>query len=252
MLALLFILVMITAALFGMMGLGSGIIYVPLLSWWGLDFATGAIPLGLLLSVATGAGTAYTYMRKRLVHVKTGLATGTAAVFGAPLGVLALQAVPISLVKIILAATAFYVALRALRSGEPLRLTDKSYLLPAAATLFIGFLMGFFSALVGVGGGFLLVPILLIRGYPAREAVGTTSLVVTISTFSAFLFHLPDAGFPLKEAIILAAAALAGAGLGGVYASRQVNPKAIRILIGIIIMVIAFKVGAEGVMALLN
>ncbi len=252
MFALIGFLVMVAAALFGMMGLGSGIIYVPLLSWWGMDFATAAIPLGLLLSVATGAGTAYTYLREGLVHVRTGLGTASAALFGAPLGVLALQVVPVSFVKIILAVAAFYVAMRALRSGEPVRLTDRSYLIPAAFTLFMGFLMGFFSALVGVGGGFLLVPVLLIRGYPAREAVGTTSLVVTISTLSAFLFHLPTAEFPLREAVILAAVALVGARLGGLYASRHANPKALRILIGIIIMAIALKVGGEGLMALLG
>jgi uncharacterized membrane protein YfcA len=116
----------------------------------------------------------------------------------------------------------------------------------------MGFLMGFFSALVGVGGGFLLVPLLLIRGYPAKEAVGTTSLVVTISTFSAFLFHLPHASFPLNVALILIIAALLGSMLGGVYASRHANPKAIRILIGVIIMFIAIKVGGEGVLAMLG
>lgn len=252
MFALIFILVMTAAALFGIMGLGSGIIYVPLLSWWGLDFATAAIPLGLVLSVATGAGTAFTYMKGRFVHVRTALGTASAAILGAPVGVKALHVVPISLVKMILAAAAFYVALRALKSGEPGRLTDRSYLLPTGAIFLMGFIMGFFSALVGVGGGFLLVPLLLIRGYPAKEAVGTTSLVVTINTFSAFLFHLPHVSFSLNVAIILIVAALFGSVLGGFYASRHANPKAIRILIGIIIMFIAIKVGGEGFLELLR
>ena len=85
MLALIFILVMIAAALFGMMGLGSGIIYVPLLSWWGLDFATGAVPMGLLLSIATGAGAAVTYARLGLVHTRAGIAAASTVILGAPL-----------------------------------------------------------------------------------------------------------------------------------------------------------------------
>lgn len=253
MFALIFILVMTAAALFGMMGLGSGIIYVPLLSWWGLDFATGAIPLGLLLSVATGAGAANTYIRDGLVHLRTGMSTGLAAVIGSPLGVAALQYIPVSIVKIILAAAAFYVALKALRSGEPPHHLDRaSYAMTRGLTLLMGFFMGFFSALVGVGGGFLLVPVLLARGYPTREAVGTTSMVVTISTLAGFTFHIPTAHFNVSIAIILTIGALAGASLGGYWAARHANPKGLRILIGIIIIFIAIKVGGEGAMALLK
>jgi len=244
------ILVMIAAALFGMMGLGSGIIYVPLMAWWGLDFATGAIPMGLLLSVATGGGVAYTYMRQRLVHLKTGIGVASAALLGAPFGVMALKIMPLSLVKIVLATAAFYVALRALRSGEPVRLAERSYLLTWTFTGLVGFTMGFFSALVGVGGGFLLVPVLLISGYPTKEAVGTTSLVVTISTLSAFLFHLPTADIPVRLALIFTCTALIGARAGAWWASRHANPKALRILIGVIIMFIALKVGGEGLIAL--
>jgi hypothetical protein len=243
---------MIAAALFGMMGLGSGIIYVPLLSWWGLDFASGAIPLGLLLSVATGAGAAHTYIRDGLVHLRTGMSTGMAAVIGSPFGVAALQYIHVSIVKIILAAAAFYVALKALRSGEPSPHQDRaSYAMTRGLTILMGFLMGFFSALVGVGGGFLLVPVLLARGYPTREAVGTTSMVVTISTTAGFLFHLPTARFPVNAAFIFTAGALAGASLGGYWAARHANPKGLRIIIGIIIMAIAVKVGGEGILALL-
>lgn len=253
MFALIFILVMTAAGLFGMMGLGSGIIYVPLLSWWGLDFATGAIPLGLLLSVATGSGAAHTYMRDGFVHLRTGLSTGMAAVVGAPLGVAALAFVPISIVKMILAVAAFYVAVKALRAGEPaLHIDRASYTLTRGLTLLMGFLMGFFSALVGVGGGFLLVPVLLARGYPTREAVGTTSLVVTISTMAGFLFHLPSAHFPLRAAVFFTGAALAGASLGGHYAARHASPRALRLLIGIIIMGISIKVGGEGIIALMG
>jgi len=248
---LILVLILIAAALFGMMGLGSGIIYVPLLSWWGLDFATGAIPLGLLLSVATGAGAARSYIRDGLVHLRTGMSTGLAAVIGSPLGVAALKYVPISLVKLILAGAAFFVAIKALRSGEPSPHLDRSaYAMTRGLTLLMGFLMGFFSALVGVGGGFLLVPVLLARGYPTREAVGTTSMVVTISTAAGFLFHLSSAHIPFRAAFIFTVAALAGASLGGHWAARHANPKGLRVIIGIIIMVIALKVGGEGFMAL--
>ncbi len=247
------LLIAIAAALFGIMGLGSGIIYVPLLHWWGLDFATGAIPLGLLLSIATGAGVAYTYLREGLVHMRTGLSTGMAALIGSPLGVVALNLVPVGVVKIVLSIAALYVGLKALLSGEPEAHVERaSYALTRGLTLLMGFLMGFFSALVGVGGGFLLVPVLLARGYPTREAVGTTSLVVAISTSSGFLFHLSSAKFPFNAALFFLVLVIVGARLGGLWASRHANPKALRFIIAIMIMAIAVKVGGEGIMALLK
>ena len=249
MFALIFILVMIAAALFGMMGLGSGIIYVPLLSWWGLDFATGAVPMGLLLSIATGAGAAYTYARMGLVHKGTGFAAATTVLLGAPLGVRVLHSFPVGYAKIVLAAAALYVAIRALRSGEP-HTHHRIYAMTLGITLLVGFLMGFFSALIGVGGGFILAPVLLASGYPAKEAVGTTAFVVTICTFTAFIFHLPTADFPAGPAVLLAGAALAGARLGGTWASRHADPKTIRVLVAVVIMAIAMKVGAEGFIAL--
>lgn len=252
MLALIFILVMIAAALFGVMGLGSGIIYVPLLSWWGLDFSTGAVPMGLLLSIATGGGTAYTYARMGLIHKGTALAAASTVFIGAPLGVKALHFFPISYAKIILAAAALYIAIRALRSGEPHVHQNRTYVLTMGLTLLVGFFMGFFSALIGVGGGFLLTPVLLASGYPVKEAVGTTALVVTICTSTAFLFHLPTADFPMNAALLLTGAALLGAGLGGVWASRHASPKTVRLLVAVVIIGIAIKIGGEGFIALLG
>ena len=250
MLALIFILVVTAAALFGMMGLGSGIIYVPLLSWWGLDFATGAVPMGLLLSIATGAGAAFTYARLGLVHKGTGFAAASTVFLGAPLGVRALHIFPVSYAKILLAVAALYVAIRALRSGEPQTHHHRTYAMTLGLTLLVGFFMGFFSALIGVGGGFLLAPVLLANGYPVKEAVGTTALVVTICTFTAFLFHLPTADFPVRPAIFLAGTALMGASLGGFWASRHANPKTIRVLVAVVIIGIAVKIGGEGIIAL--
>ena len=69
---------------------------------------------------------------------------------------------------------------------------------------------------------------------------------------AAFLFHLPTADFPIGAAALLSGAALIGARLGGVWASRHANPKIIRVLVAVVIIGIAIRVGAEGMVALLN
>lgn len=249
---LLLVLVMIAAASFGMMGLGSGIYYVPMLSWFGMDFATGAVPLGLLLSFFTGAGTAHTYYKDRHIHQNTGFFAALTVFAGAPLGVRALHWAPIGIVKLLLSAAAFYIGIRALRSSDPACHPDRPYAIHISLTLLMGFLMGFFSALIGVGGGFLLTPVLLTCGFPTREAVGTTSLVVTIGAMTSFLFHLPTAHFPARMAAVLCIGALVGAKLGGIWATRVAHPKTLRAIVASTIILIAVKVGWEGVAAMIK
>jgi uncharacterized membrane protein YfcA len=247
---LLFLLIFLAAVSFGVMGLGSGIYYTPLLAWFGLDFVTGAVPLALLLSVFTGAGTAHTYHKCGYSHVRTSLMAAGAAFVGSPLGVLALHRTPVGAVKIVLSVVAFYVGIRALRSGEPVCHPERSYILNTGLTLLMGFLLGFFSALLGVGGGFLLTPVLLTCGYPTREAVGTSSLVVTIGAMNSFLFHLHTARFSLALAVPLIIAVVAGAKLGGIWATKVAHPKTLRTILASTIVLLAIGIGYDGITTL--
>jgi uncharacterized membrane protein YfcA len=56
----------------------------------------------------------------------------------------------------------------------------------------------------------------------------------------------------MSAAIWLSGAALLGARLGGVWASGHANPKILRLLVAVVIIVIAIKVGGEGIIALIE
>ena len=55
--------------------------------------------------------------------------------------------------------------------------------------LFFGFLVGFMSGLFGVGGGFLMTPLLIFMGIPAATAVGTESVQILGSSVSGAIAH---------------------------------------------------------------
>jgi uncharacterized membrane protein YfcA len=241
------LIVAITAALFGMMGLGGGLVYVPLLSWWGLDFTTGAIPMSLLLSTATGMAAAYTYTREGLVHVRTAMAAIITVFIGAPVGAWAVHRLPVGYVKILFAAAAGYVAMRILISKEPGAPKERDTRAVMLGALVIGTFVGFSSGLLGIGGGFLLIPFLLASGIPTREAVATSSLVITVSALTAFISHLGTSTFPISTALLLAGAAVVGSRLGGLWAARQARPTTLRKIAGSLILLIAVKVAVEGV-----
>jgi uncharacterized membrane protein YfcA len=71
-----------------MLGMEGSQRYIPILFWLGMDFKTEAIPLGLLLNVATSLSATINYLRNRLVRWRVGLTVGAAMVALAPVGAL--------------------------------------------------------------------------------------------------------------------------------------------------------------------
>ena len=55
--------------------------------------------------------------------------------------------------------------------------------------LFFGFIVGFMSGLFGVGGGFLMTPLLIFMGIPPSTAVGTESVQILGSSVSGAIAH---------------------------------------------------------------
>jgi uncharacterized membrane protein YfcA len=74
----------------------------------------------------------------------------------------------------------------------------------------LGGAIGFLSGLLGVGGGFLLTPLLIFAGIPSAVAVATTSSHVTASSMSGALAQWRKGAIDLKMAAIMTAGGLAG------------------------------------------
>ena len=86
-----------------MLGMGGSQIYIPILFWLGMDFKTEAIPLGLLLNIATSLSAATVYLRNRLVNWRIGLTLGIAMVALAPVGALVNAGLPANVLIVLFA-----------------------------------------------------------------------------------------------------------------------------------------------------
>ena len=80
--------------------------------------------------------------------------------------------------------------------------------------LLIGLLIGTVSGFTGLGGGFVLVPILLFLGFEAQKAVGTSFAVIVMISISALLVHCKLHNVDYKLAILLGLGGIIGAQLG--------------------------------------
>ncbi|HTO40884.1 MAG TPA: sulfite exporter TauE/SafE family protein [Rhizomicrobium sp.] len=78
----------------------------------------------------------------------------------------------------------------------------------------MGGAVGFLSGMFGVGGGFLLTPLLIFYGIPPGVAVATTASHVTASSVSGALTYLSNGAIDLKLATVMTVSGIVGTGAG--------------------------------------
>ena len=109
----------------------------------------------------------------------------------------------------------------------------------------IGFGIGFIAGLLGAGGGFILMPVLIfVLGIPTTIAIGTDLFQIIITgSVGSFAYALSDRVDPLMAVLMLAAASI-GSQLGA-SATRRIEASRIRFLYGLLIMTGAVAVALE-------
>ncbi len=78
----------------------------------------------------------------------------------------------------------------------------------------LGALVGFLSGLLGIGGGFLLTPLLIFTGIPSPIAVATTASHITASSMSGAIAQWRKKAIDLKMAAVMTLGGIAGTGFG--------------------------------------
>jgi len=77
-----------------------------------------------------------------------------------------------------------------------------------------GVVVGIGASFTGLGGGFLIVPLLLLLGYPAQKAVGTSFLAIVVISLSALVAHNKLANVDFRVGLLLGIGGIAGAQIG--------------------------------------
>ena len=80
--------------------------------------------------------------------------------------------------------------------------------------LLAGVGVGIAASFSGLGGGFLMVPLLLVLGYSAQKAVGTSFMAILVISASALLAHNKLANVDYRTGILLGIGGIVGAQIG--------------------------------------
>jgi uncharacterized protein len=184
--------------LLGLLGGGGSILTVPVFVYL-LGFTPkAAIAMSLPVVGATSLVGALGHWRAGNVRLRTALTFGACAMLGSFVGArlarhMTGQAQLVLLAIVMLGAAVTMFRARPAEEDELPRAADALALGGGALALvlWVGLAVGVLTGLVGVGGGFLIVPALVVLGrIPIKQSVGTSLLVIAMNAASGFAGYL--------------------------------------------------------------
>ena len=207
----------------GMLGAGGGVLTVPALTFILGEPVSVAVAASLgLVSTNAAAGAALAW-RDRLVDLRTAAFFLVGAMPAAILGSVVSGAVPGDVILIVLSVLMIAAAVALVKRPYTPPATNRS----PRVSVPIGLCVGFLTGLSGVGGGFLVVPALvLVVGLSTRIAIGTSLAVISLTSMTGLLSHLtqrPD--LPWLLLVVLVVTGVAGAMVGARLNRRSTDSR---------------------------
>ena len=250
----------------GLTGAGGGILAVPLLVF-GLDLTVAqAGPIGLLAVGIAAAMGALVGLKTGIVRYRAALLVAATGVLLAPAGVWLAQRLDTRILSVLFAVVLLWVAYKSFKEStqdghastpqvEPpciLDLQSGRFIWTgkcAGRLAAAGSIAGLLSGLLGVGGGFVMVPGLQrYTDLPMQPVVATSLAVIALISMTGVATSISGGHLNLGTAAPLAAGAMAGM-LSGNKLSLRLSPQHLKISFGVICLIVAagmiMKVSAQ-------
>ena len=258
----------------GMFGIGGGFLMTPLLIFIGISPAVAVASVASHIAASSFTG-AITYWRKRAIDLALGMMLLSAGILGTAVGVWLFTKlremdqldlmIGLSYVTLLTAVGGMMIwesvqaELRTHRGmpatlrrpgshtwlhGLPLKMRFKrsKIYVSAIPVWAIGFIIGFIGAIMGIGGGFLLVPMLIyFLRVPTATVIGTSMMLTLITMASATVMHavtnhLVDAVL----ALILMVGGVIGAQFGA-RTGQKMRGERLRLLLGLLVFAVGLR-----------
>lgn len=203
----------------GLLGGGGSILTVPILRYVAGMAPQAAIASSLfVVGVASVVGVV-THARAGRVRWRTAAMFGTAGMAGAYAGGQLSSLIPGRALLILFGVMMTATAIAMLRARRDL--VPRTGELLARKVIAQGIVVGLVTGTIGAGGGFLIVPALVLRGgLPMPFAVGTSLVVIAMQSFAGFVGHLGHASIDWPVTLAVTGAAVIGCLVGGGLVER--------------------------------
>ena len=256
-----------------LIGAGGGFILLPILAILFPHEPTGTLTATSLAVVAANATSgAIAYGRQGRIDLRSGLVFAAATLPGSVAGALLARSIPRGPFDIGFAALLLLLAVVVLRvragSGVPApegrtwgriprELVDAEgtvhrYHVELPLGIALSFVIGFASSLLGIGGGFIHVPVLIaLLGFPVHIATATSHFVLAVMATVGTGTHIiaGDLADVWPRAVFISAGAVVGA-QAGAQLSRQVHGTLIVRVLVVALVVVALRLAAQGLLGI--
>jgi uncharacterized membrane protein YfcA len=218
---------LVIGALVGLLGGGGSILAVPALVYAAGQDLSQAIATSLLVVGITAAVALLPRLRERQIAWRIAAVFGAAGAATAFAGAAVNRLLPDDVVLGLFAALMVGAGVRMLAEKPATGAAcatdggrvDWRRCLPR--TLAGGLVVGFLTGLLGVGGGFLIIPVLVVvLGLPMTTAIGTSLLIVAVNSAAGFVAHAGQAPLDVPVTVAFTATAVAAALVAGRVATR--------------------------------
>lgn len=262
----------------GMFGVGGGFLMTPLLIFLGVAPPVAVASVTTHMAASSFSGT-LNYMRRKLVDVQLGLVLLTGGLTGTLAGVLIFMVLRrfgqldlvIAIAYITLLGTIGTLmvseSLRALarnwrgqkadvkrpgthawflRMPFKMRFRQSRIYVSIIPVVVIGFVIGFLGALMGIGGGFILVPALIyLLRVPTLTSVATSLMLTLVTMVAAIIMHAV-----LNQTVdaVLGLVLMVGGTIGaqfGARAGQSLKAENLRLLLGLLVLAVGIRVAVD-------
>ena len=265
----------LVGVLSGMFGVGGGFLMTPLLFFIGIPPAV-AVATEANQIVASSFSGVLAHFRRKTVDLRMGTVLLIGGLAGAALGVVvfnylkSLGQVDL-LVKLcyvvflgIIGAMMFIESLNAIRNtrsgrapkrkkhnwihGLPLKMRFRTsgLYISVIPPLIVGVLVGILAAIMGVGGGFIMVPAMIyLLGMPTKVVVGTSLFqIIFVTAFTTMLHATTNYTVDVALAVLLLIGGVVGAQVGTRIGTR-LPAEQLRILLAVMVLAVCFKLALD-------
>lgn len=238
-----FVSILLISGVFSMFGKGGGSLYTPVLVMLGLEVG-GAISIALFLNLVTAFVATLVFARNKLVDYKFSLIFLPGTVLGSLLGSMLSNRAPKELLLGIFSVFLLVAGVLMIRSaGEKVGQTLRPFTRRVVAlVILMSFGVGVLSSLIGVGGGLVIFPFLILyMRYPAQMGAGVNALIVTVSSLVGAAGHFALGPIDFRLVGILAIACAVGSTFGS-YVTVKASPKFVKVAFSFIMWFFAVEI----------
>ncbi|BAX79900.1 sulfite exporter TauE/SafE family protein [Labilibaculum antarcticum] len=240
---LLFGISFVAAFIFALGGVGAAIILIPAMVSLGIPISA-AKPIGLFYNTVSLTGASISNIKNKRLDFRLGIPLIIFSFIFAAVGAYASKFIPNRQIVILFICFLIFSGLMFLffkSKGLGNYREDR----PIIKLSLIGAIAGLLSGVLGIGGGGIISPLMLMLGFNPKKTAAITAFVVPFSAFSAFLTYWSMGAINWSILAVVSVGGIGGATLGTIFMQKKLNPSLVKKILAVILLLMAAKMSLK-------